>query len=139
MTELFRKAEASGITVEYCRIPMNKSVSVQDDSGDFILMDYSLIEAGAKERVHLAHELGHCKTGSFYSPKCKYDIRKKHENRADKWAIKELIPEERFWTEYSRCRSLQSLAEVFSVTEEFMRKALCWYLYGNLAVEMYVL
>ena len=31
-----------------------------------------------------------------------------------------------------------SLAEHFGVTEEFMRKAVCWYVHGNLAVEEYM-
>ena len=29
------------------------------------------------------------------------------------------------------------LAEYFGVTEDFMRKAVCWYTYGNLATELY--
>ena len=30
-----------------------------------------------------------------------------------------------------------ALADRFDVTEAFMRKAICWYAHGNLAVEMY--
>ena len=30
-----------------------------------------------------------------------------------------------------------SLAEHFGVTEDFMRKAVCWYTHGNLATELY--
>ena len=29
------------------------------------------------------------------------------------------------------------LADYFHVTEDFMRKAVCWYTYGNLATELY--
>ena len=36
------------------------------------------------------------------------------------------------------CTELWSLAERFGVTEEFMRRAVCWYTYGNLAVEEYM-
>ena len=33
--------------------------------------------------------------------------------------------------------TLQKIAEYFGVTEDFMRKAVCWYTYGNLATELY--
>ena len=66
------------------------------------------------------------------------DIRKKHENRADKWAIQRLIP----LSELDAARAaghteLWDLAEYFGVTEDMMRKALCWYAHGNLAAEQY--
>ena len=30
-----------------------------------------------------------------------------------------------------------SLAEYFGVTEDFMRKALCWHVYGNVESQLY--
>lgn len=35
------------------------------------------------------------------------------------------------------CDTIPALADRFGVTEAFMRKAVCWYAHGNLAVEMY--
>lgn len=32
---------------------------------------------------------------------------------------------------------LWDLAEYFGVTEDFVKKAVCWYTYGNLATELY--
>ena len=43
MNEMFRIAANAGIRVEYCRLPLNESVSAPDPNGDFILMDYSLL------------------------------------------------------------------------------------------------
>lgn len=136
MHDLFRLADESGITVEYCHIPLNKSMSVQDDEGDFVLMDYSLIDSGADERVHLGHEIGHSMTGSFYNPYSPLDVRQRHENRADKWAILKLVPK----ADLNRAvadghTEIWDLAEYFNVTEPFMRKAAWWYQHGNLAVE----
>ena len=128
MNNLFRIAEEAGIRVEYCSIPLNGSISTPDPDGDFVLMDYSLIEAGAAERVHLAHELGHCQTGSFYNRFSPLDVRGKHEHRADKWAIRTLIPIDRY-----RDALLQGytepweLAEYFNVTEDFIRRAAALY------------
>lgn len=136
MDKLFRDAESASVTVEYCHVPLNESLSVQDDGGDFILMDYSLVEKGAAERVHLAHELGHCLTGSFYNSYAAADVRQRHENRADKWAICRLIsPDALDCAVAAGHTELWDLAEIFNVTEDFMRKAVCWYQHGNLAVE----
>lgn len=140
MQKLMEIAENAGITIEYCNLPLNKSISVQDDDGDFILMDYSLIGEGASERVHLAHEIGHSVSGAFYNPYAALDIRQKHENRADKWAITHILSADDLDNAIAEgFADLWSLAEHFNVTLDFMRKALCWYTYGNLAVDMYLI
>lgn len=139
MNKLFERAEEDGIVIVYCRLPMNESLCVQDEDGDIILMDRSLAKSARREKVHLAHEMGHSETGSFYNPYSPFDVRKKHENHADKWAIQELIPEEDLQraVEHGHCE-IWDLADYFDVTEDFMRKALCWYTYGNLAVDAYL-
>ena len=67
-----------------------------------------------------------------------YDLISKHEYKADKWAIRRLIPkidlEEAISAGHTQ---LWDLAEYFGVTEDFMRKVVCWYTYGNLAAELY--
>ena len=140
MTDLHRIADEAGIRVEYCRIPLNESLSVEDADGDFVLMDYGLINTGAAERTHLAHEIGHCVQGAFYNPYATLDVREKHEKRADKWAIEALIPaddlEQAIADGYTE---IWSLAEHFNVTEDFMKKAVCWHLHGTLETELYFL
>lgn len=138
MKSLMRIAEDSRITVEYCNLPLNESMTIQDDCGDFILMDYSLMGKSASERVHLAHEIGHSVRGAFYNPYAIRDIRQKHENRANKWAIENLIPADELRSAVQDgCTDIFTLADHFEVTEEFMRMAICWYTYGNLAVDLY--
>ena len=71
-------------------------------------------------------------TGSFYNKYAACDVRKKHENRADKWAIEKLIPEDELNEAFSCGYTEQwELAEFFDVSEDFMHKALHWYRYGN--------
>lgn len=138
MNKLFQIVQRSGVTVEYCHIPKNESISVEDPAGDFVLLDYGLISAGAKERTHLAHELGHCVTGSFYNRYSGLDVRQKHENRADKWAIEELIGEDALNEAVSAgYTELWELADYFNVSEAFMKKAVCWYKFENLDVDSY--
>lgn len=141
MTEiksLYRTASRSGIPVIPFSLPLTGSLSHQDDAFRcYIGIDLSRMETQAQHRVHLAHELGHCMTGSFYNRHAAREIRKKHEIRADKWAIHRLIPlrelDEAVAAGYT---DLWSLAEYFGVTEDFMRKAVSWYTHGNLNAEL---
>ena len=114
-------------------------MSVQLPNGaQYIGMDESVVDGGAQERVHLGHELGHCLTGSFYSVYTAVDCRQRHENRADKWAVLELIPVDDLDDAVAQgCTELWELAERFGVTEDFVKKAVCYYVHGNLATELY--
>lgn len=66
--KLYLEAEQNGITV-ICgaKLPLTKSVSVKDGEDMYIGIDDSAMETHADERTHLAHEIGHCMTGAFYS------------------------------------------------------------------------
>ncbi len=136
---LYELAERQQISVLPFSLPENGSVSVQLPDGRTVIgMDRSVLDGGVAERVHLAHELGHCMTGSFYSVHTAVDSRRRHENRADKWSIRRLIKPEKL-EEAARqgYREPWELAEYFGVTEALIRKALCLYRYGNVASELY--
>ena len=127
--------------IEVLTFPMAQagSMSVQTETGKcFVGMDRTVLDGGVAERVHLSHELGHCLTGSFYNIYAAVDNRRRHENRADKWAIGQLIPVEALDEAIAGgCTELWELAERFGVTEDFVRKAVCLYVHGNLATELY--
>ena len=127
--------------IEVIPFPMdeNGSMSVQMDNGACIIgMDDRVQDGATLERVHLSHELGHCVTGSFYSIHTAIDCRQRHENKADKWAIQALIPVAALDAAIAGgCTEFWELAERFDVTEEFIRKAVCYYVHGNVAAELY--
>ncbi len=136
---LYDFAEQQNIEVLTLPLPRTGSMSLMDEGGRcYVGMDGSLLDGGVEERVHLGHELGHCATGSFYSIHTALDCRQRHENRADKWAVTHLIPVEELDDAVAQgCTELWELAERFGVTEEFMRRAVCWYVHGNMAAELY--
>ena len=125
--ELYQLACKQNIAV--LRYPMaeNGSMSVQlPDGAQYIGMDESVSDGGAQERVHLGHELGHCLTGSFYNRYAAVDCRQRHENQANKWAIRTLIPVDDLDRAVAEgCTEVWELAERFGVTEEFVKKAVC--------------
>lgn len=127
--------------IEVIQYPMreNGSMSIMTQNGlCYIGMDESIQDGGVQERVHLSHELGHCITGSFYNIHAAIDNRQRHENRADKWAIQHLISQDDLDNAVANgLTEIWELAEFFGVTEELMKKAVCYYIYGNVAAELY--
>lgn len=137
--DLYQYAKKKQIEVLDYSMPYCGSMSVMDESGKcFIGIDEAAMDGDAVEKVHLAHELGHCETGSFYSIHTAVDSRQRHENRADKWAIQHLITERALDEAVADgCTEIWELAERFGVTEQFMRKTMCYYVHGNVAEEFY--
>ena len=107
MIELYRAAEDLGVEIFCGSIPETVSMSVPGA----VCMDASLVYGGAVERVHLAHELGHCARGAFYS------------RQDPPWIVSAGYTEP--W----------QLAEYFAVTEDFAALAVWYYQNGNLNLE----
>ena len=135
---LYDQAEQQNIPVLRGRMPACGSMSVQLPDGRCVIGLDSRPFTQPGERVHLGHELGHCLTGSFYNIPSPADLRGRHENRADKWAIRRLIPVDQLDDAIAAGHTeLWDLADYFGVTEPFLKKALCLYIHGNLAAELY--
>lgn len=135
---LYRFAEKKNITIMNYALPQTKSVALDTELGYYIGLDLTQMRDTASHRVQLAHELGHCVTGSFYSRYTAVDCRARHELRATKNAIRRLIPVAELDDAVSKgCTELWELAEYFGVTEDFMRQAVCLYTHGNLNTELY--
>ena len=139
LEELYRIAQQQNITVDLFPLGKREALSLMDLSGDcYIAIDPGKISGQSDERNKLAHELGHCCTGAFYNQYSHYDCRKRHENRADRWAIRQLIPASDLDDAIALgCTEIWQLAEHFSVSEDFIRKAVCYHVHGNLATELY--
>ena len=136
---LYDLAKQQNIEVIQYPMSINGSMSIMlEDGSCYIGIDKSVQDGGVQERVHLSHEIGHCATGSFYNIHAAIDHRQRHENRADKWAIQQLITvddlDEAIAQGYTE---IWELAEHFGVTEEFIKKAVCYYVHGNVATELY--
>ena len=126
--ELYNYAEQHSIEVLSLTTRKTECMSVIDDDGDCAIgINPFSLKSEADELVKLAHELGHCKTGSFYNLHSPLDIRTKHEYTADKWAIKKLIPLDELKTACNICTNRWELSEYFGVTESFMQKTLDFY------------
>ena len=56
---------ADGLGLQICYFPMEQLTAISTPDG-FIGMDVDKLEDSARETVCLAHEMGHCLTGSFF-------------------------------------------------------------------------
>lgn len=131
---LYTLAANDGIEILPFGFSTQEALSIMDSDGRcYIGIDPCKLTSIIDEKMKLAHELGHCETGAFYNVYSPYDIRQRCENRADKWAIKKLIPEDELDAAMAAGYTEPwELAEVLDVSEPFIRKALNWYSHGNL-------
>ena len=139
LEEIHRIAEEQNITVDYFGLSKREALSIMDEDGAcYIAIDPGRILSETDERNKLAHEVGHCATGSFYNRYAAIDCRQRHENRADKWAILQLIPVAELDDAIAEGNTeYWELAERFGVSEQFVKKAICLYVHGNVAEELY--
>ena len=129
LLDLYDLAEIHNIGVYWFDLGAAESLSLQMEDGSCaIAMDPWRLPTVADETVKLAHEMGHCETGAFYNRYAARDVRQKHENRANKWAYKKLIPEDELENAVRQgYHEPWELAEYFGVTEAFLRGALEFY------------
>lgn len=124
LTDLYRKAEELDIQVIQCSMASLQALSTPDN---FIGIDPDKLE-DREELVCLAHEMGHCATGSFYTSDTPLVDRTRLEQRADRWAIRQLVPLEELKDLLRRgVHRWDEAAEHFQVTEDFLRKAVAFY------------
>ncbi len=132
--DLYALAEQLGIVVLSFPLPNSESISLEIGNNCYIGIDDRQFNTSKEERVHMAHELGHCVTGSFYNEYSPVDNRGKCEATADRWAVKKLINKDELKKQLKCGMEVWDLAEYFNVTEDFIRKA--YHLYFEVQMTM---
>lgn len=133
LDDLYAYADEHGISVDYFMMSCAESLSEPIGAGA-VAIDPFHIRSIADEKVKLAHELGHCETGSFYNRYSPFDLVARHENRADKWAVKKLVTKDELQRAVADGHmELWELSEHFDIPEPFMRKVINLYFTGSVA------
>lgn len=110
------------------RIPFSDAVVLELDGVYGLFIDTDQIGTIAEETVIVAHEAGHIFTGSTYKLTSPYSVIQKQENRANKWAIKKLLPFDEMKEAMSNgYKTKYALAEHFQLTEDFVQMAYDYY------------
>lgn len=127
-SRLYKIAEREKISVDFADLPHTRAFSINVAGKKYIAVDKNVRPESSEERVMLAHEIGHLKNNALYSPDTPALIRLRQERKADGWAICALVPLPILCTAIKNgIESVSALAEHFSVTEEFMQKAIKYY------------
>ena len=129
MISALEYATFQDIDIDWLPLSSLDALSIEHKEQYAIVLDPNKIESSADENTKLAHELGHCLYGGFYSSTTPLYTREKHEYKANVWAVKFLVP----WDElheaiHNGITEPWELAEFFSVTEAFINLALEYYL-----------
>lgn len=120
--------ETNNIDVTFKNLPENGSISFKFNNNCYIGIDDKKMTE-AERKSHIAHEIGHCETNSFYNPYTPLDERTKHEYQANRWALKKLIPKKEFLCALKHgMTEVWELAEHFEVPEDTVRFAYTEYL-----------
>lgn len=132
---LYNLAEDNNIMVYSFDLENDKALAISLSYGNYnIAINPLKLNTSTDEKMCLAHELGHCLTGSLYNRYSPYDIRGKHERTATKWAIKNLVPRDDLLDAFeSGVTESWELADYFDVNEDFLVEAVEYYK----AIELY--
>jgi len=124
--ELYARAEAEGIEID--EVPMRELRAVSFPEG-WVAIDPRKFETMTELKCELAHEIGHCETGSFYNIYSPFDLKEKCERKACRRAAEILMPLAELRRVIRRSREIWALADYFDVTQAFAVMAL--ELYGD--------
>ncbi|MBR7060119.1 MAG: ImmA/IrrE family metallo-endopeptidase [Eubacterium sp.] len=96
---------------------------LESDNKYYIGINEKSFENNAQKNTAKAHELGHCMTGALYCPSAPLFTQEKCEYRANRWAIRKLIPKKKLLDYLKKGYQLWEIAEELDVTEEFLQMA----------------
>lgn len=138
LLSLYRKLNSDGVRFYLWPLQEDKAVTMEVGGTYGIFMDFDNIQSSKEETAIVAHEGGHASTGATHKVCSPIDLVEKHEYKAWKWAVKNYITEDELDDAVANGHTdIYSLAEYFDVTEDFMRKVVCWYTHGNLDTDLY--
>ena len=124
IAKLYELVDAENITVFSASCPNSGALCIRNDTTGkcYIILDKNNPKEAELEL--LAHELGHCMTGAFYNPNSPFDINSKHEYKANKWVVEQLVPKLDMENAFKNgIIEVWELSEYFGVSEELIKKA----------------
>ncbi len=125
LEKLYIMADENNIPIDESCPEALISISVRFPDGSKVIGLSNDENAAYTKLERVAHEMGHCMTESFYEGYSPFELRAKHENKANEWATNEIVPFSELCEAVKEgCREVWELAEYFSVSNSFMEKAI---------------
>lgn len=131
-TQLYNFAEKNNVQIYSFRLDGHKALSVPlEDGVCAVAMDVRRMSQ-TDEKEALAHELGHCMTGTFYTSASPMVTRARCETKARKWAVRHLVSERQLRRLVSGGNEVWEIAEILDVDEKTVVDAVNLYYYNHL-------
>lgn len=103
-----------------------KKTAVIEMEGQYaVFIDVDKIKSVKEETEVIAHECGHIETGTTHKFCAPFDVICRHEYRANKWAVKRILPVHDVQEAISAgCHEVWEFAEFLGRSEEFIKLAI---------------
>lgn len=124
LSKIYNKIEADNIKVFPFGVDKLKAVTIETENKYGIFVNHKEIEDANDEFCVLAHEYGHCASGTTHKLNSPYDLIERHEYRADRQSILEFLPIEMMQKALNKgCIHTYEFAEYLDIPEDFVRLA----------------
>lgn len=129
LKHIYNKIEENNIKVFPFGIDGIKAVSIETEGKYGVFLNKEEISDLDEEFCVLAHEYGHCKSGSTHKLYSPYDLISRHEYQADRQAILEFLPVDRIKKAVDDGMvSIYEISEYLDIPEKFVAKAIKHYM-----------
>lgn len=128
LAAVYQDVRNLGVTLIPYSIGFTDAATLEMDGRYGIFLDFEQFETMADYTAALAHEVGHCATGTTHAVHSPFELISQHENRANRWHYERYLP-------FSYLHSLMQqgytepwqLAEASGWPESTIRAALHYY------------
>lgn len=128
LIDIRNKIEDNGINIFPFGISDVKAVTIEVDNRYGIFVNHNEISNTDEEFCVLAHEYGHCKSGTTHKLNSSFSLVCQHEYRADRQSIIDLLPVSKIREAVRKgCQTLYEIAEYVDMPESFVSKAIQHY------------
>lgn len=126
LIQVYNQIDNDNIKVFDYKIPFRcPAVTIEIDGNYGIFVDYGQIDTEDDEFMTMAHEWGHCKTGTTHPIGIDDVIIRKHEYKANRQAVLTFLPFNRLLDAFrSGCKFPFEIAEHLELPENFITMAL---------------
>lgn len=128
LQDVYSRIENNNISVFPFGIDKIKAVTIETDNRYGIFVNHEEIVDKNEEFCVLAHEYGHCKSGTTHKLSSPFSLICQHEYRADRRAILDFLPIDKIKRAIEEgSQTLYEIAEYLDMPEEFVSKAIQHY------------
>ena len=128
LAKIYNKIEENNIKVFPFGLDGIKAVTIETEGKYGVFVNKEEIKDSNEEFCVLAHEYGHCASGSTHKLNSNLDIISQHEYRANRRAILDFLPVDRIKSAIQNgCQTLYEISEFVDMPEDFVSKAIQHY------------